>query len=199
MMIGLDTLLAKSIGNLIQRNLGPQSVQRIENRLFQKYGINLTQSIADFDKLDSVLHEFFGAGAKGIENRVFEKICKLEKAAETEQEWMAVEDPYMAKTILDAFGDKDKKRMLNLLVGKSHTLPDILDRLHLSETSGTEKINSLVESGLVSIKTSDNESQYISEFDNVKIDVVKNKILVKVQLNTESVKNSVMIPVIRAR
>ena len=41
-------------------------VKKIEDRLFEKYGISFAQSIENFDKLDLVLREFFGKGTDGL-------------------------------------------------------------------------------------------------------------------------------------
>ncbi len=68
-MPGLDTLIAKSLDTTIKENLGKKTIQKVEQRLFEKYGINLTQSISDFSKLDTVSIEFFGEGAEGLERQ----------------------------------------------------------------------------------------------------------------------------------
>ncbi|MBI5145963.1 MAG: hypothetical protein HZA84_01950, partial [Thaumarchaeota archaeon] len=52
-MAGLDRLLSKSLDEIIRENLGARTVQKIENRLVEKYGITLTESIEQFQKLDS--------------------------------------------------------------------------------------------------------------------------------------------------
>ena len=65
-MSGLDTLIARSLDSTIKENLGKKTLEKVEQRLFEKYGINLTQSIEDFTKLDTVLREFFGGGAEGL-------------------------------------------------------------------------------------------------------------------------------------
>ncbi|MGI0008628.1 MAG: transcriptional regulator, partial [Nitrosopumilaceae archaeon] len=40
-------------------------------------------------------------------------------------------------------------------------------------------------------------NKYISIFENIKIDIVKNNVSVKVKLKNDSVKNSLLIPLIR--
>lgn len=69
-MPGLDHLISKSLNNIIKENLGVKTIQKIENRLFEKYGISWNQSLEEFEKLDFVLKELFGnIGAKGLEQR----------------------------------------------------------------------------------------------------------------------------------
>src|SRR5437660_1166295 len=115
-MSGLDTLIAKSLDLTIKENLGKKTLQKVEQRLFERYGINLTQSIEDFTKLDSVLREFFGDGAEGLEKQFLENIVTLEQESKTQnQNWIAIEDPSLAKLILESFGDEDKKNITKVL------------------------------------------------------------------------------------
>ena len=43
-MAGLDSLLAKSLGASIEDNLGGDTLHKIDNRLFEKYGVDLVLS-----------------------------------------------------------------------------------------------------------------------------------------------------------
>ena len=76
-MGGLDHFLSQSLESEIKKNLGKDAIRKIEKRLFEKHGLSLTQSIKEIQKLDSVLWEIFGAGAVGIEEECFKKICSL--------------------------------------------------------------------------------------------------------------------------
>src|SRR5712692_8779471 len=112
-MSGLDTLIAKSLDSTIKENLGKKTLQKVEQRLFERYGINLTQSIEDFTKLDSVLREFFGEGAEGLEKQYFDSIVTLEQESKTQnQNWITIKESSLAKLILEALGDEDKKNIL---------------------------------------------------------------------------------------
>ncbi|GEM_PF-5022236 len=62
-MSGLDTLIAKSIELTINENIGKQTYEKIENRIFEKHGIPISQTLQDFTKFDSFLREFFGNSA----------------------------------------------------------------------------------------------------------------------------------------
>ena len=73
-MVGFDHLLAKSLNEIVKENLGVKTSKKIEDRLFEKFGISLTQSIEEFDKLDLVLREFFGKGADGLERNFFKDL-----------------------------------------------------------------------------------------------------------------------------
>lgn len=90
------------------KKLGIKTVQKIENRLFEKYGISLNQSLEEFEKLDFVLKELFGdAGARGLENRFCENIFDSKK---TKESWIIISDPSINSTIIQTFGDLEKRK-----------------------------------------------------------------------------------------
>ena len=201
-MVGVDNLLLKSVGTVIRDNLSEKTLQKIEDRLFEKYGTTITQSLKDFQKFDTVLREFFGTGADGLERKVFESICTFEKTKEVGQHWITIEDNSLTQVILEAFGDDDKKQILTALTSEPLIISEVLERCNLAQTSGYRKVNSLIDDGMLTIRgqiiTDDGKkvNKYASVFENIKIDIVKNKITIKVQLNKESLESSTMIPII---
>lgn len=202
-MTGLDTLLAKSLGAAIEDNLGVDTLHKIDSRLFEKYGITINQAILDFHKLDSVLREYFGAGADGLEKKIFETVCTLEKSKTNDQEWMTVEDQCLTRIILEAFGDEDKKQILTGLLEQPRIISEVLTICNIPQTSGYRKINWLIDNGLLTthgfITTGDGKrvNKYTPVFENIKINIVKNKVTVKAQLNKESMNHSSLIPLIQ--
>jgi len=201
-MVGVDNLLVKSVGTVIRDNLSEKTLQKIENRLFEKYGITVTQSLEDFQKFDTVLREFFGAGADGLERKIFENVCTMEKSKEVGQRWITIEDQLLTQIILEAFGDDDKKKILTTLTNEPLIISEVLEKCNLPQTSGYRKVNALIDDGMLTVRgqiiTNDGKkvNKYVSVFENIKINIVKNKITIKVQLNKESLENSTMIPII---
>ena len=204
-MSGLDTLIAKSLDCTIKENLGKKTLQKVEERLFEKYGINLTQSIEDFTKLDTVLREFFGDGAEGLEKQFLENIVTLEETKVQDPNWVAIEDSSLAKLILESFGDEDKKNILNTVLDESRIISEILEIAHIPQTSGYRKVNSLIDNGLLvaqgHVITHDGKkvSKYKSIFENVTINIEKNKVIVRVLLANESIQKSSIIKVVQCR
>ncbi len=203
-MAGLDTLLAKSLDLIIRENLGKKTLEKIEKRLFERYGINLTQSIEDFTKLDSVLREFFGEGAEGLEKQYFERIVTIEQESKTlNQNWITIEEPSLAKLILGALGDDDKRNILNAVFDEPRIIPDILDITKISQTVGYGKVNSLIDNGLLTVYdnaiSSDGKhaNKYKSIFEDISLDFEKNKVVIKVLLAKESIEKSSVIQVAR--
>lgn len=198
-MAGLDRLLAKSLDMIIRENLGDRTIQKIEERLFEKHGISLTQSIEQFQKLDAVLREFFGAGADGLEQRFLKSVCEL-KAVNGEH-LVLIENPALTKVILESFGDDDKKKILSTLNGESLIISQIIENCNIPQTSGYRKVNSLIDGGLLipagHISTPDGKkvTKYRSIFDNIKIDIIKNKITIALHLAKEDISTSSVLMV----
>jgi hypothetical protein len=96
-MTEIDQLFASALEKIIRENLGETTFHSIQNRLFEKHGISITQSIKEFEKLDSVLTEFFGSGAKGLEKKFLEKICKIKSKKDLEEKRLTILDLVMMK------------------------------------------------------------------------------------------------------
>ena len=200
-MGGLDRLLAKSLDVTIRNNLGEKTTDKIEQRLAEKYGIGITQGIEQFQKIDAVLREFFGAGADGLEKKFLENICKTKGKAKGNN-WFTIEDNNIAQIILESYGDEDKSKIMTAVSQEPKIISEILSYCKIPQTSGYRKINSLIENGLLviegSIVSGDGRrvSKYRTLFDNTRINIVKNQITVDIQLNRPNLNESTVLQVI---
>ena len=206
-MGGLDHFLSRSLDSIIRVNLGKNAIRKIEKRLFEKHGLSFTQSVEQFQKLDSVLREYFGAGADGIEEKCFKNICsiknnvdgnkdKIKSMKTVSSKWIIIKDPALTESILDVFGDPDKKKIFESVMDESKTVYDIISECHIPQTSGYRKINSLIKNGLLStngyVETSDGKkvNKYKSVFKNMRINVMKNEITINVNLSRQNIVDS---------
>jgi len=102
-------------------------------------------------------------------------------------DWMEIEDQLVAELILKAFADDDKKKILDSTLDKSKTPLEILDICKIPSTSGYRKINSLIRDGLLvpngtfMARSKKEVRRYISALDNIKIDIYKGKLAIKVK------------------
>ena len=199
-MSGLDALISKSLENSIKNNLGQQTFEKIEQRVFEKHGMSLSQAMQDFRKLDSVLKEFFGNGALGIEKQILGKIVVMNE--NKEKKWFTIEDPLLTKLILESLGDEDKKNIINSVIDESKIISDILETSGIPQTSGYRKVNSLIQNGMLIphgfALTQDGKkvTKYRSIFENINIEIEKNKVNVQVLPTTESFAKSTVMQLV---
>lgn len=198
----LDNLLAPTLRKSIEVNLGKSTLNKIEQRLMERHGLGIVQAIKDFHKFDSVLREFFGAGADGLEAKFLQNIIDLKQQKKSADNWIVIKDQELSKIFLESFADTDKKDILGAVLDESLIIADILDKCNVPQTSGYRKINQLIESGLLisngyAVSTDGKKiKKYESIFDNVKMDIEKNVVVVKVQLKKTSIQESAVLQVI---
>ncbi|QUC64094.1 hypothetical protein NsoK4_06495 [Nitrosopumilus sp. K4] len=200
-MVGFDHLLAKSLNEVIRTHLGDKAIKKIEDRLFEKFGISLTQSIEQFEKFDLVLREFFGKGADGVERKIFEDIFQT-NSKKSKGNWHTIKSSQISSTILQNFGDPEKKKIIESVLDKPKIIADILDDCNLPQTSGYRKINSLIDDGLLVsvgqiIKDNKKINKYVSVINNVKINIEKNNVVVELQLTEHQQQNSSILQTIQ--
>ena len=195
----LDNLLAPALRQVIEVNLGKTTLNKIEQRLMESYGIGVSQAIKEFSKLDSVLTEFFGVGAQGLESKFVQNIIKLESKKESEN-WIILKDQSLSKMILDSFADPDKKVMMEAVMAHPLDLSAILEKCQITHASGHDKLNYLVDNGLlVPVFDSENQStpKYQTPFNNIKMDIEKKTMVVKIQMQKSSMQQSAILKVIQ--
>ena len=200
-MTEIDQLFAAALEKIIQENLGDTTFLSIQKRLFEKYGISITQSIKDFEKLDSVLTEFFGSGAKGLEKKFLDSICSIKSQKDRVEKRFTILNPSINQSIVKAFSDDEMSKILNASIGEPWTISEILEKLDIPKTSGYRKINVLIKEGLL-IKVGQDFTEnrrsvdkYKSLLDNVNIDF-GNKVTVNVQFTSEVIMNSLILQTI---
>lgn len=195
-MTGVTQLLAKSLEKTMLHNLGETTVRKIQDRLFERYGMSITQSMEEFEKLDSVLREFFGAGAEGLERKFLDSLCSIKSKKDRSQARFTILEPSIGQSILKAYSDDEASKILNASIGESWTILEMLEKLQIPQTSGYRKVNSLIEDGLLikdghMISASGRKTdKYKSLFDNVEIDIKNNKVIVNVQFTQNVIAQS---------
>ena len=201
-MGALENLLAESLSTMIKQKLGKKTFQKIEKRVQERYGITMAESIRDFQKIDATLREFFGPGADDIEKDFLNNFISVDKTKK-EKAWIVIEDQSLAKLVLESFGDPEKKRILDASLKQQNVILDILDMCNIPKSSGYKVVNELIGDGLLTERgfafTKDGKkvSKYTTLFENVKIEIKGEKVIAKVQLNEEFLKESYLLKIIR--
>jgi hypothetical protein len=202
MFHSLDNLLAPSLRKSIEDNLGKPTLDKIEQRLMERHGLGMIQAIKDFHKIDSVLREFFGSGADGLESKFLHNIINLEQSKKSSDNWIVLQDQNLAKIFLESFADDDKRSILEASLDEPLTISNILIKCKIPQTSGYRKIHYLIDSGLLifdgyaTSKDGKKICQYQTAFNNVKMDIERKTIVLKVQLK-KSLQDSTILQVIQ--
>jgi len=202
-MHSLDNLLAPSLRKSIEENLGKPTLNKIEQRLMERHGIGVIQAIKDFYKLDSVLREFFGSGADGLETKILRNIIDLRQSKKSFDNWIVLDDQRLAKIFLESFADDDKRNILEASMDEPLTISDILSTCKIPQTSGYRKKNYLIENGLLMVDgfttTLDGKKiqKYQTIFNNIKMDIERKNIVVKVQLKKNPLIDSSILQIIQ--
>jgi uncharacterized protein YbcI len=115
--VALKELLVSSIRKSIEDSLGKTTLSKIESRLMERHNLNVSQSIEEFTKFDSVLREFFGSGAVGLESRFMQNIIKAESLKKGFCN-LTVQEQELAQEFLKPFAEKDKKVLLESFLVK---------------------------------------------------------------------------------
>jgi hypothetical protein len=200
---GLDNLLVNSLRKSIEENLGKEILNKIEQRLMERHGLGLVQAIKDFHKLDSVLREFFGVDADGLEQEFLKNIVSIEKSKQSHSNWVHIKDQELSKIFLESFADSDKRLIIGSVMDESLIISDITKKCQMPQTSGYRKINFLINNGLLVSSgfelTQDGKKvkKYETIIDNVIMEIVKNSVSVKIQLKKSFLKESSILQTVQ--
>ncbi|HXG74211.1 MAG TPA: transcriptional regulator [Candidatus Nitrosotenuis sp.] len=147
-MAEIDSLLAKFIEQQIMIQFGNDLNQTIKNRIFERYGVNLTDALRQYEPFDKILREFFGKAADGMIRQLFEKICFVKKTKQTLS--LEIRDKIFANLLLESYGHKDKKAILLAVSSSALSISKILKQARISsQTTGYRLINDLIKDGLL--------------------------------------------------
>lgn len=201
MVAALDRLLAQAMESMIREKLGQKTCEKIEGRLEQRYNLTLAESIKDFYTLDATLREFFGAGADGIEEDFANKLISINTGAKGRQ-WITIENKELAHLILEAYGDRERRLILETAFKQPAVILDILEACNIPKSSGYRIINQLVEDGLLTeegfAESTDGKkvNKYTALFEKVRIDIDTKGVVVQVLLRENILNESQIVKIL---
>ncbi|MBM2853024.1 MAG: hypothetical protein HW420_1571 [Candidatus Nitrosotenuis sp.] len=196
-MLGIDVLLAQYFEHHIDTHLGTAIRRKIKDRLFERYGLSLQQSLRQFDIFEKVLKEFFGDASEGVLKNLFESVCVVKKQKLNKKQkssFIEVRDETLAKFILESYGDENKKAILLAATDTALTLPEILKKSGLPTSSGYRVFNSLLKDGLISeimINSEKNQkTKFKTTIKEIKVNLAGAKLEISIFFSTEALKSS---------
>ena len=191
----LDIIIAKSVRDVLEEDLGSRTYKKIEREMSQTFGITMLEATQDFSKLDLVLRKFFGNSVTKMERRIFKRIVDLDKKS-AESPMIIIKDPQITQMVFESYGDPVKKTILEILLKKPKSIPQAIIESKLPQASTYRRAKELIKDGLVTMaghaKASDERkvNEYESTFSRAKFDVQEKGINVSVKLQNKFFKDS---------
>jgi hypothetical protein len=191
----LDKLLSQALESIIKQKLGDKVLKKIEQRLQERYNVTITDAIRDFHIFDATLREFFGTGADTMEEEFKERLISFNASSKGRQ-WITIENQELADLILESYGDKEKRLILNTALKSPNVILDILEQCNIPKSSGYRLVSELVNDGLLTeegtAKTSDGKtvSKYTALLEKIKIEIEAEGIQIHVLLKEHILEES---------
>ena len=180
MMISpLQDHLKNTLIAVLTKEIGKNSVKKLEERLFEKYGKAIFEVIEEWDKIDEILHEQYAGGAGKITSKYIIKITQTDQSSRKYPKNI-ISDPKTVKKIMRVLGDADSSKVINYLLSNTNTIQNIAKKTHIPSTSGYRKIEELIDLGMIvengyniSRVTGRKIKKYYSPFKSISIVIEK--------------------------
>ena len=191
----LDKIVAQSVMDVLEKDLGKHSYKKIEKEINDTYGISVLDAVSDFPKFDLVLRKFFGNNAAKLESKIFRKVIVVERKGKEEPS-ILIKDPKTAQTIFEAYGDPVKKIILELLLKQPKSIPEAISQIKLPQASAYRRAKELIRDGLVTVvghtKATDGRkvTEYATTFNRATFDVHDKGLSVSVKMQNKFLKDS---------
>lgn len=185
-MTGIDRLISTSLSHVIKKKLNSDERKNIERKLFLEHGMSIKLSIEHFHKFDKVLKNISSIDKKKFENECINEIIKIKKMDKNYS--IKIIDQKLRDLILELCGDVETRKILICLFDNDLTIPQILRESKVPKTSGYRKIENLIINGLILesgkiLSESKRISKYRCVFDEIKIEMGKNDIVIQAVIN----------------
>jgi hypothetical protein len=195
-MAGIDRLIATSLSNVIKKKLNSNELKNIERKLFLEHGMSIKLSIEYFPKFSEILKNISNIDRKKFENECINKIIKIKK---TDNDYsVKIIDQKLIDLMLELCGDSETRKIITCLFDNDLTIPQILKESKVPKTSGYRKIENLIINGLILesgkiLSESKRISKYKCVFDEIKIGMKKNDIMIQGVINKKTFDKSTSI------
>ena len=198
-MAGIDRLIATSLSNVIKKNMDSNELKNIERKLFLEHGMSIKLSIEYFHKFSETLKNISNIDRKKFENECINRIIKIKK---TDNDYsVKIIDQKLIDLMLELCGDSETRKIITCLFDNDLTIPQILKESKVPKTSGYRKIENLIINGLILesgkvLSESKRISKYKCVFDEIKIGMKKNDIMIQGVINKKTFDKSTSINII---
>jgi len=195
-MAGIDRLISASLSQIIKKRLNSNELKNLERKLFLEHGMSIKLSIEHFDKFNETLKNIFNTDKNKFKNECINEIIKIKKINDNYS--IKIIDQKLSDLILELCGDVETRKILICLFDNDLTIPQILKESKIPKTSGYRKIENLIINGLILesgkiLSESKRISKYRCVFDEIKIEMKKNDIIIQGIINKKTFDKSTSI------
>jgi len=196
-MLGLDGMLVYAIMQTVKKEISSKDFDGIEHQL-QDHGMQVTDMFYRFPEMKRSLFRFTNE-LKTIEDKILRNFLTIEQGAKTSEIWLAIKNQRLAELILKSFADEEKKAIIGLIRDTPETIPKILERCKIPNTSGYRKMNQLIDekivvaTGLAETFEGKRAVLYKSIIQKLQILINRNEIVVKILVDQKTLDSSEII------
>ena len=185
-MAGIDRLISTSLSHIIKKKLNLDERKNLERKLFLEHGMSIKLSIEHFHKFRETLKNISNIDKKKFENECINEIIKIKKIDNNYS--IKIIDQKLRDLILELCGDIETRKILICIFDNDLTIPQILKEFKVPKTSGYRKIENLIINGLIVesgkiLSESKRISKYRCVFNEIKIVLKKNDIMIQAMIH----------------
>lgn len=201
-MHGLDQIIVNAIMHTVKKEISSKDLKDMEQQL-QSHGMQMTEIFYKFPEMKKSLFRFTD-DLKVIEDEILKDFLIVEQDSKASEIWLVIKNQYLTELILKTFSDHDKKAIMDLIRDESDTIPKILERCKIPNTSGYRKMNQLIDekmvtaTGLAETYEGKRAILYKSVIQGIQILVNGNKVVAKISVDSETLDSSEIIRTIIA-
>ena len=198
-MTGIDRLISISLSEAIKKKIEKDDLKNLERTLFLKHGMSIKLSIEHFQNFTKVLKSIINVNEKKFVNECISEIIKIKKIDGGYKIRIIEQD--LIDLILQVCGDSETRKIIGCVFSKDLTIPQILNECKVPKTSGYRKIENLIINGFILetgkvLSESKRISKYRCVFDEIKIEMQNNNVVVQGVVNSKIFDKSTSIALI---
>ncbi|MBI5146348.1 MAG: hypothetical protein HZA84_03915 [Thaumarchaeota archaeon] len=196
-MRSLDQIIVNAIMHTIKKEISSKDLEDIEQQL-QNCGMQMAEIFYKFPEMKKSLFRFTD-DLKIIEDEILKDFLIVEQDLKTSEIWLVIKNQYLIELILKTFADQDKKAIMDLIRDEPETIPKILERCRIPNTSGYRKMNQLIDekmvvsTGLAETFEGKRAILYRSIVQRIQILINGNEIIAKISVDHETLNSSEII------
>jgi len=190
-------MLVYAIMQTVKKEIRSKDFEGIEHQL-QGHGMQVTDMFYRFPEMKRSLFHFTNE-LKTIEDKILRNFLTIEQGAKTSEIWLSIKNQHLTELILKSFADEEKKAIIDLIRDTPETIPKILERCKIPNTSGYRKINQLIDekivvvTGLAETFEGKRAILYKSIIQKLQILINRNEIVVKILVDQKTLDSSEII------